>query len=243
VTGLVTVGARRSPCTVCGEQPSGRYSVSLRGERTCVDHPVGVRCAFCGRPTPRTDPGWHWLGADLARCPTCGCDCVESRDDVKGCVPAIRSELAAFGLELKARVQVALAAQAELSALAPDHHAIGLTRMVSTGPGDIRVTNILVLGGLPRLQFGRTVAHEAGHAWLAQTGNQPKTIALQEGFCELVAVMWLSHQSDPYAEALRAAARENADPVYGGGLREAWERTTPVRRGSPQEWAWALASP
>ena len=67
--------------------------------------------------------------------------------------------------------------------------------------------------------FGRAVAHEIGHAWLAQYGHIPVAHEVEEGLCELFAYAWLKRERSPLADTLRSQLRADPDPVYGGGFR------------------------
>lgn len=104
--------------------------------------------------------------------------------------------------------------------------ALGVTTMLLTGDRTGSDLKIEVLRGLTPLHFGRTVSHEAGHAWLAQVGARAVAPEVEEGFCELVAYAWLRRREGELAAALRRTIRENPDPVYGGGFRLVYEATS-----------------
>ena len=63
------------------------------------------------------------------------------------------------------------------------------------------------------------MVHEAGHAWVAQTGGHTGDASIAEGFCELLSYAWLKRQPGEYATGLRDMIRVNPDPVYGDGFR------------------------
>jgi hypothetical protein len=113
---------------------------------------------------------------------------------------------------------------------------------VRVGPTQVTVTAILVLFGLPRLLTGSILAHEAMHAWLRLTGYPAMTPDVEEGLCQLLALLWLEAQpgaggggakapapGSPAAYEERLAAffgnqiRTDASVVYGDGLRAALE--------------------
>ena len=55
----------------------------------------------------------------------------------------------------------------------------------------MQVTAILVLAGLPRVMAGAILAHECMHAWLRLSGTSQLQPQVEEGLCQLMAVLWL----------------------------------------------------
>jgi Protein DA1 len=216
-------GRPNSRCTVCDRPPIGAAVRSLRGELTCAAHPTVNSCAFCGRPAVRrTDHGWRDLGGEIVRCPSCAVDAVETAEHVRGSLRDIRQTLADLGFSLRTRVRVVPSTVDELHGGAPLGGSgihLGTTEMIRTDARSAQVTVIRVLAGLPATVFGQVVAHELGHAWLAQFGARPGDIAVEEGVCELISYAWLKRANTPYAHGLREQIRLNPDPVYGAGFR------------------------
>jgi hypothetical protein len=117
-------------------------------------------------------------------------------------------------------VQIVTAEEIDKSARAPSHGVVvGLTDIWVSGRGRAKVSSIRVVAGLPPTYFGQAVAHEIGHAWLAQYGHRPVPPAVEEGLSELFAYAWLKRERSSLAERLRAQMRGNPDPVYGQGFR------------------------
>ncbi|MBM7769883.1 hypothetical protein JOD54_000087 [Actinokineospora baliensis] len=206
-------------CTVCGGAPPGSYELSMHEEPTCVSHPVAMRCALCGRPAPdQRTPGWSRWGAST-RCPRCALGAIECQDDARGQIPVVRAAMAALGIELTRRVRVTLADPGPLS---PDttgrDGVLGITHQ-QWGPDGYAAVSIEIAGGLTPVHFGATLAHELGHAWLAERKSGPLPLPLEEGVCEVFAGAWLKKQDTPLATRLRAAMDTNPDPVYGHGYR------------------------
>jgi hypothetical protein len=97
---------------------------------------------------------------------------------------------------------------------------LGVTRSrerLDGRPGD--VLGIEIARGLPDINFGLTLAHEVGHAWLVQNNATNLEPSLAEGVCELFAAAWLKRRGTPVALTLRDFLATNPDPVYGGGYR------------------------
>jgi hypothetical protein len=212
---------RAAVCTVCGRLPSGRFYVSSRGEVTCVAHLVAARCILCSLPTDSITDDWKDLGDGVMRCPTCGVGAVADLQAVRAHLPTVRAELAGLGFGLERRVRVQLVTATELRSRLPESGTtFGVTRVSYSADGSSEALDVAVLRGLPPVWFGRTIAHENMHAWLAENGIRPRSNAIGEGLCELAAYGWLKGQCDPDAENLRQLIRVAPDPTYGGGFRE-----------------------
>jgi hypothetical protein len=56
------------------------------------------------------------------------------------------------------------------------------------------VTAVLVLYGLPWLLTGTILAHELMHAWLRMNGVTGLSLDVEEGLCQLMALLWLEGQ-------------------------------------------------
>jgi hypothetical protein len=83
------------------------------------------------------------------------------------------------------------------------------TREVSYGPTSCAVTAILVLFGLPRLLTGAILAHECMHASLRLAGFAGLAPQVEEGLCQLAALLWLEAQ-DPGAAHQQPGADDEA---------------------------------
>jgi hypothetical protein len=214
-------------CPACGRPTPGVGRVSLRGEVTCVVHPVTVHCAFCRLTHPDPDPeGWTPFGAGLLRCRICTTEAVQTQERARAELPAIRQEMARIGVQLADRVRVQVAHLDDFPGAVNRPNGgilLGLTDQLA-GSSRTTVTGIRILAGLPKIFFGRATAHEMGHAWLAQHGRVPiRDDALNEGVCELFSYAWLKRQDAPIAESLRVLLAANSDPVYGDGFRRVHE--------------------
>lgn len=203
---------------VCGSPPVDRYVLSLHGEATCVRHPTEGTCALCGRPRHNGERGWARFTSAAARCPTCAGQAVDTREEARRHIPAVRAEMARLGIELDQRVRVTL--------VEPDlingDGGLCLGRTLRRTWMETSVTDVLgieIARGLTTTHFGATLAHEIGHAWLAQRGAPDLPPPLEEGVCELFAGAWLKRRSSGFAAALRDSTLKNPDPVYGAGYR------------------------
>jgi hypothetical protein len=210
-------------CTECAQPPMGSYVISLHGELTCATHVAVGHCLFCGRPQGQgRTSGWVRLNQSVRRCPTCARDAVDDQVLARRLLPVVRQEMAHIGIQLDAPVRVTVIDPTAMPTIAPGSTGpvLGITRHQRTGrqlvAGSI---TIQVIAGLPPMHFGQTVAHELGHAWLAQRAVAEIDDIVEEGVCELFAHAWLKRQPTPMAGSLRAGMHTNPNPVYGNGFR------------------------
>ncbi|MFC5287072.1 protein DA1 [Actinokineospora guangxiensis] len=191
----------------------------MHGEATCASHPVVSRCALCARPGPGMGAsGWSGWGIG-SRCPRCSAGAIETQHDARARIPVVRAAMADIGIALTRRVRVTLADPAKLSRTpnAPPG-VLGLTHQLG-GPSGFATVAIEIASGLTPTHFGATLAHEIGHAWLAERTADVISPLLEEGVCEVFAGAWLKRRPDPLAASLRDAMAANPDPVYGAGYR------------------------
>jgi hypothetical protein len=141
-------------------------------------------------------------------------------------LPRIRDVTRELGFGLARRVRVVFGTVDDLRGNGP-MRSLGITELRLTGTGTAEPLVVRVLRGLPVFVFGCVVAHELGHAWLAQFDSRPTDPVVEEGFCELVSYAWLNRSGTPYAQELREQIRKNPDSVYGNGFRAV---QTAVRR-------------
>ncbi|PRY34258.1 protein DA1 [Umezawaea tangerina] len=208
-----------STCTACGAPPADRYVVSMHGEATCVQHPTRGQCALCARPRHTGESGWSRFTSATVRCPTCAGQAVDTQEEARLHIPAVRTGMAALGIELDQRVRVTLV---EPDAINTDVVSLCLGRTLQRTWADRATTDVLgieIARGLTTTHFGATVAHEIGHAWLAQRGARNLSPPLEEGVCELFSGAWLKRQRTEFASTLRRVSLESPDPVYGAGYR------------------------
>jgi hypothetical protein len=189
-----------------------------------VDHVVLDRCVLCTRPRCDVhDPRWTAFGTRSVRCPTCARDAVETQQHARRRIPLVRHQMAELGIRLRVPVMVTITdPDAMTGPLArADGVVFGLTHQRITVGGPTDVVGIQVAAGLTPTHFGATLAHELGHAWLAEQGATGLAPAVEEGMCQLFAGAWLKRQNTSLARALRAGLPNHPVPEYGLGYRAA----------------------
>lgn len=92
---------------------------------------------------------------------------------------------------------------------------------VKMGPKKCTVTAILVLAGLPRLLTGCILAHECMHAWLRLSGYEDLPPEVEEGLCQLMALLWLESHAPGQSTATANGRRSSnaGGGVYGGDVQ------------------------
>jgi Protein DA1 len=199
-------------CYLCGADGPGRYVSCSTGATFCVEHPWCDECdiAHLRMPCPE----------QLGR--------IYRPQAVPALVAGVLAELDALGIRLPrvpVRLVTTLADQQEGTCITMERFhprsdwrtRFGLRRRRPGYWRRSRTTEIQIRAGLGPTRFGQVVAHEHTHALLQLRGATPIEPALEEGVCQLVAVVWLTSRGvDP--ELLRRIWH-NPDPVYGGEMR------------------------
>jgi hypothetical protein len=200
----VLVPGRR--CDLCGALLTFAAVGTPLGDVFCPSHQDLPNCNLCSAP-------FHGPGRF---CQSCAATSVNTQERVRAVLPGARGILHAMGVILNPPVHVQLVD--ELQTLTLGTHESGRVAGTATILGQ-RVTEIHIVSGLPEVEFGATVAHEAMHAWMAQNGFPSLDPAIEEGLCQVVAYRWLRDQADPRAQLIREQLDMSPDPVYGGGFR------------------------
>lgn len=93
-----------------------------------------------------------------------------------------------------------------------------------------KVTAILVLSCLPRLLCGSIIAHETMHMFLRLNGFPELEPVVEEGLCQLFALLWIERQASSSSASAEDVAfcafladqiRTDTSAVYGVGARRA----------------------
>lgn len=204
VTGPATAPAA---CTLCGRPIGDRWLLDALYRAYCPEHGILSGCRLCAGPV--VEPGGQL-------CPGCASTAVSDQATVRARLPRISGDLHAMGIRLTRPVRVRLVSEPEMAALCGPGMS---TAAGVTVHQDQTILDLAVLGGLPNVEFGSTVAHESMHAWMVQRGFPPAPGPVVEGICQLGAYGWLRRQRDPLARLLIEAMERDSDPVYGEGFR------------------------
>ncbi|MEU4807166.1 protein DA1 [Actinosynnema sp. NPDC023587] len=212
---------RAGGCVVCGRRPGFSWAVDHFGDSLCAGCSRELRCWSCEAATGGSGERARTVLDDgRIRCARCSAWAVDRQSEVGRVVALVRPLLHSYGIRLPNPVRVGLIEPDRLEQLAGGS-AHGLTRVeYAGGPG--RVVELRVVSGMPATQFGRVLAHEMGHAWLARCpGAGIRNARDEEGICELVGSWWLRHRGGRLARHYLDAMESNPDPVYGAGYRAA----------------------
>lgn len=196
-------------CGLCGVVIVGGFLRTGLGEVFCARHRELPGCRLCGAPV--AEPGQR-------HCWGCAVTAVRDQQGVRQVLPRVGAVLRAMGLRLATPVQVKLMSEVEIARHPhrPGGPAVGFT--VYRGRD---VLDLVILAGLPAVQFGSVVAHECMHAWLAQRGFPQLPPMVAEGLCQVSSYEWLRRSGGDRARLLMTSIEEDPDPVYGAGFRAA----------------------
>lgn len=194
MAGRIMAAARGTRCALCGNGRPGSYRRSSTGDVFCSSHPWCVHC--------RT--------AHLAAM----CDeqqqVVVSDHDARTHTAHVLTDLRALHIGLP-DVPVSLVSRMP----GPEE---GRCLKLFTGPTRSRSAQIEIQTGLGPTRFGHVVAHEHTHALLHLHGGPAVDPPVEEGLCELVAVVWLTNRGTTPREVLNDLWA-NPHPAYGQQMR------------------------
>ena len=209
-------------CGVCHRPLGGRFLVNFHQEPFCTEHAASAcTCEGCG----------HLTSGGLCR--SCSTGILADPGEAAALLTQVQGLLRAQGLPWWPQTfPVRLVGAQELGAGTAGSPRVGeiskLTLTDAQGRLSRVVPEIRLLSGRPKILQGAVLAHELGHGWLFQKGLEGLPHALEEGFCEFCAHLWLGRNGDPRAPYLMARLARNEDPVYGGGFRTVQARVLEV---------------
>lgn len=181
-------------CVLCGRSGRGEYRRSATDDLYCAEHPWCRECRVAHRTSvcPELD------GA------------VTAEPDALQKAASVLSDLRELGISLPT-VPLTL-----VNAL-PGPEQGRCLKLTALGKRVGRSARIDIRAGLGPTRFGHVVAHEHTHALVHLNGGPAVEPVIEEGVCELVAVVWLT--SKPTSDEVLRGVWDNPDPVYGEQMR------------------------
>lgn len=221
------------PCSICHARLPERILKDFWGNMFCPFHRDELpQCTSCGRLICQrlTEGGFHYPDG-LIMCSLCDRRGVFSLQRGEELLSEMRAELKKNGLDLgEAPTPLRLVDRNELCRRSrrssnEGHPLLGLTRGMLTTVGksvvERRFMEILIQRGLPDEQFKLVAIHELCHAWIFHRGVHHLPLHVEEGLCVLSEYLWLRRQATPEAQFWMMRLKNNPDPIYGEGFRQA----------------------
>lgn len=81
---------------------------------------------------------------------------------------------------------------------------------------------INVIYGMPTANLVWVLSHEIGHVLVSQHQYKFNSMAQEEGFCQLMALLVSQKSQNPLMPRVLHKEFNNPDPIYGGELRKAY---------------------
>lgn len=202
-------------CAFCATPVAGSHYVTDRGQHYCSHHRGVSACRFCGLVTDHSDK----------RCTSCRSSAVLSDAQLVAAVaPVLEWVVDHTGASWFRSVPIGVAADSELGG-----GLSGKTNFMMMNSS--LAANIRVLAGQPIVDARETVAHEFAHILLmadlaspTYLGDHGLTPQEEEGFCEVIRMLWVNHSGVADAAWRVDWAMSGTDPVYSEGLRKMWPR-------------------
>lgn len=194
MAGRILTSATRHPrCTLCGKKRPRHFRHSSTGDVFCASHPWCPHCRTAHLDST-CDEQRHL---------------VVSGKDAQIRTAAVLGDLRTLGITLP-HVPLSLVARMP----GPEE---GRCLRAFSGPLRSRSARIEILTGLGPTRFAHVVAHEHTHALVHLHGGPPVDPLVEEGLCELVAVVWLTSQGA--RQEVLNDLWANPHPAYGQQMR------------------------
>ena len=211
----------RAACAICGGPLGGRTyliqdQITLEKQQICARCALeNPRCFFCGLPVNPAAPGSRQLADGRWLCERDAKTAVVQEEEGLRIARQVHDELDRLFVRFltlpETNVTVALVDRVHLQELfkfvghdydCPNIWGLTRTRAVS----DRLEHHISLMEGLTLSAFQATCAHEYGHAWLNQhlPAGRRETLSrdANEGFCELLAFLFMESQHNEAQQAL-----------------------------------------
>lgn len=187
------VTATSIQCAICGRRGRGSYRRSSTGESFCASHPWCTHCR-----TAHSD-----LSCDEQR------QIVVSDSDAATRAAQVLRDLHAIQIDLP-NVPLSLVPTMP----GPEEGRCFKSFGSGTRPRSARIE---IQAGLGPTRFGHVVAHEHTHALLHLHAGPSVDPYVEEGVCELVAVVWLTNRGT--RREILNDVWANSHPAYGEQMR------------------------
>ena len=192
--GRTLLAPGRTRCALCGRGGrGGSYRRSSIGDYLCSSHPWCVHCRTAHLNMP----------CDEQR------QVIVSEADARTQAAQVLRDLRALQIDLP-DVHVSLVPGLP----GPEE---GRCFKSFSGTARARSARIEILSNLGPTRFGHVVAHEHTHALLHLHGGPAVDALVEEGLCELIAVVWLTNR--PTRQEVLNDLWANPHPAYGEQMR------------------------
>ncbi len=212
-------------CDICGQILEGRYLTDEWGTKYHPHHQAELKhCTYCGRVIQRAQSGENSRYQDgRTVCDRCDRTTVWKEGEAADLFKEVKTKIARYGFVFPDReIPLRLATAFRLEEIMGKKGINGVTHVNTVRTFNDQRTEgleILILEGLPHVNFLEVAAHELCHAWIRLKDNHGLDETFEEGSCQALAVMVLADERSPEAEQAIAAIERNMDPVYGNGYR------------------------
>ena len=226
------------PCEVCGVPLTGTYLSDVHGHMFCPTHQEELTpCEACHRLIcDRLTGGGIQFNDGLVLCNRCSPSAVTSPKEAAEVFARVRTSFEAMGFSLgHQKTPLRLVDRHTLAGFQEKKKrqgpSLGMARKrIHTrgrrGRQEVvgrEFLEIIIQAGLPRSLFETVAVHELCHAWLFFSGADDLPVQVEEGLCTLCEDLWLTKHPSAENQARQKVLRENEDPIYGDGYRQAYQ--------------------
>ncbi|WP_173910879.1 protein DA1 [Acinetobacter sp. Marseille-Q1618] len=181
-------------------------------------------CYYCHHQYFKEDTLSYADGRML--CKDCAKHIIVTTENLQLVAEWVLKQIEVLGLRfMRGYTHVSLISKEKMKNLGYDHAEGLATNTVSTNmflKNHHLHAQINVIYGMPTANLVWVLSHEIGHVLLSQHQYQFNSMAEEEGFCQLIALLVSQRSQNPLMPRVLHKELNNPDPIYGDELRKAY---------------------
>ena len=209
-------------CTICLLPLDRTFSIDAWGNAFHTGHEdKGIFCHSCSRIISQGVTQGGYIYSDGRHlCSLCIATAVNSDSGIYSAFRSVIAQFEEIGIsDLSINIPIKLVDIHQLNQEAGklSHAKLKGFTQINPGNGQYEFDNkihILILSGLPMIEFEAVLAHELLHVWLHQNQMELSPEA-EEGFCNLGRHLIYKNDQTQFSTIHLLAMEKNPDPVYG----------------------------
>ena len=220
--------AKTTNCSICLQPLDSTFSIDAWGNAFHSDHEQeGIFCHSCSRIiSQRVTQGGYMYSDGRHLCSLCKITAVNNDSVIQAAYKSVILQFKEVGLtNISSNIPISLVDLHQLNQKAGELSHVKLKGITHTKPAEkqtnpfIDSLHILILFGLPRIEFEAVLAHELLHCWLYQN-KVSLSQASTEGFCNLGRYLIYKNDNTYFSTIHLYAMNNDHDLIYGKEYRK-----------------------